>query len=114
MQLRLENRFQIQQELLPLRLLAQCQTEPICALPGGDRGQDLPRLPVQRIVQKQRCTKPGGCRLILHGLLPSTIAAAIRPVAAWNSRPLQPFQPAEAACIRYVYIRLAGRIHIAA
>ena len=41
-------------------------------------------------------------------------AQACRPVAAWNSRPLQPFQPAEAACIRYVYIRLAGRIHIAA
>ena len=75
MQLRLENCFQVQQELLPLCLLAQRQTEPVCALPGRDRGQNLPRLPMQRIVQKQRCTKPGRFRLILHGLPPVLPAA---------------------------------------
>ena len=75
LQLRLENCFQVQQKLFPLRLLAQCQTETVCALSSRDRGQDRPRLPVQRIVQKQRRTESCGFRLILHDLLPVPPAA---------------------------------------
>ena len=86
MQLRLENCFQVQQELLPLCLLAQRQTEPVCALPSRNRRQKLPRLPVEWIVQKQRRTESGRLRLILHGLPPVQPAARM-PVRLICHRP---------------------------
>ena len=48
--------------------------------------ENLPRLPVEWIVQKQRRTKTGRLRLILHGLIPA-MPAVRKPAHSACCRP---------------------------